>query len=108
MNTQRTTQFLMANLGVEIIRLFGYKKQGKIKEARTSGERASKIIDSLESHPDINGGKKEVELMKDIIKDAVLKRPRHHVTEKELNSYFMPFSLRALTENGVIGLKLAL
>jgi hypothetical protein len=102
MNPQRTTVFLMANLGIEIMRLFGYKKRGDMADARLSGERASKIIDSLESHPDINGGKREVEMIRDVmIEDALSDTPQYHITENNVNSYFMPFSMRALAESGV-------
>ena len=87
----------MANLGVEIQRLFSYKKQGDMDGARTSGERASKIIDSLESHPDINGGKKEVEMIREVmVKDVLSDKPQYHITEKNIDSYFMPFSMRVL------------
>jgi hypothetical protein len=102
MNNQRTTQFLMANLGVEIMRLFSYKKQGNIVEARTSGERASKIIDSLENHPHINSGKKEVEMIREVmIKDVLSEKPKYQITERNIDSYFMPFSIRALAESGI-------
>ncbi|MDE2188439.1 MAG: hypothetical protein KGJ35_01780 [Patescibacteria group bacterium] len=103
MNPQRTTQFLMANLGVEITRLFGYKKNGNIADAITSGKRACKIIDSLESHHDINGGKKEVEMIREVmINDALSIKPKYHVTEAQISSYFAPFSMRALADNGIV------
>ena len=102
MNTQRTIQFLMANLGSEVARLFSFKRKGEFDQARSSSERASKIIDSLEKHPDIHGGRGEVEIMKEIINDAMSVKPKLHVTENELKSYFMPFSLRALAENGIV------
>jgi hypothetical protein len=102
MTPQRTTQFLMANLGSEVSRLFAFKRRGEIDQARTSAERALKITTALEHHPRINGGRKEVEILKDIIKNAFLKKPKYHITEGELTAYFRPFSIRALAESGIV------
>ena len=102
MKSPRTTVFLMANLGTEILRLFGYKNKGDLADARMSAERASRIIDSLERHPDINSGKKEVDMIRKVmVEDALSDRPEYHITEADVSSYFMPFSMRALAESGI-------
>ena len=97
MNAERTTTFLMANLGSEIVRFFGLKKNGLTGMAKASAERALKIVDSLLNRPDVGGGKEEVKILKMIIEDALSDKPVCTVTEKELNSYFNPFALRVLS-----------
>lgn len=96
MNTKRTTTFLMANLGSEMVRLFNLKRQGRIDDAKASAARAVILIDSIVSRPDIGQGAKEAEILRGIVKDVAETSPRYSVSEKELNSYFAPFALRAL------------
>jgi len=93
----------MANLGTEITRIFNFKEMGKIERARESARRASKIIESLVVHPNINGGKKEIEMIKEVMIDDVLSStPQYRISKKNVADYFMPFSIRALAESGVV------
>ena len=96
MNTERTTNFLMANLGSEMMRFFGLIKQDNIPFAQKSAERVLKIIDSIKNRSDIKGGKEEVEILKSITLDALNDNHGFNVSEKELNSYFLPFASRAI------------
>ena len=86
----------MANLGSEMSRLFSFKKQGENDLAKSSAERAVKIIDSIVVKPDIGGGKKEAEILRLIVADAISVSPNYSIDEKELNSYFAPFAIRAM------------
>lgn len=97
MNPQRTATFLMANLGSEVSQIFQYKNSNQIDMAKNSAERAYKIIDSFIIHQDAGEGRKEAEILRTIIKDAVSENPKLNVNEKELNSYFKPFAIRALS-----------
>lgn len=96
MNTERTTSFLMANLGSELIRFFALQRQKDNERARASADRAFRIMNQLLEHKDIGNGRREVALLKELTDDALLPSPLYRVTEAELNSYFMPFASRVL------------
>ncbi|OGZ04176.1 MAG: hypothetical protein A2648_01155 [Candidatus Lloydbacteria bacterium RIFCSPHIGHO2_01_FULL_41_20] len=97
MKTERTTLFLMANLGSEMSRLFSFKERGENELAKSSAERAIKIIDSIVAKPNIGGGKSEAEILRSIVSDMISALPNYSIGEKELNSYFMPFAIRAMS-----------
>jgi hypothetical protein len=64
--------------------------------AKSSAERAYKIIDSFMILEDAGEGKKEVEIIRTIIKDVISEKPQLNISEKELNSYFIPFAKRVI------------
>ena len=96
MRTERSTSFLMANLGSELTRFFALQKQGDRQNAEASANRSYDIILKLSAREDIGGGKREIEILKDIIKDALSDEQKYHITEAELNTYFIPFAERVL------------
>ncbi len=96
MKTQRTPAFLMANLGSEVAQIFQFKNNNHLDMAKSSAERAYKIIDSFIVHRDAGEGKKEVEILRMIIKDSLSEKPELHISEDDLNSYFTPFAKRVL------------
>jgi len=96
MNTRRTTCFLMANLGSELIRFFNLRKRGDCAHAEASAARAFHIISQLLERDDIGNGKQEVMILKKIVDDSLAAPQLHTVSDSDLNSYFMPFAARTL------------
>jgi len=99
---RRTATFLMANLGSDMSQLFSYIDKGELEKAKSPAERANKIIDELLDHPELNGRKMEVEILRKIIEDAFSEERIFEVKKEEIEDYFMPFALRALAENKII------
>ena len=97
MNAERTTVFLMANLGSEMARFFRLKKQGRLDLAKGAASRAQKIIESIcdQAEP---GARAETLLIKEVLDDAQTNTPRYVISEQDLNSYFAPFAQRILTK----------
>ena len=96
MKTERTPTFLMANLGSEMTRLFESKKKGQFEMAKSSAERAYKIIDTFIVHRDSGEGKKEAEILRMIIRDSLSDKPELNINEDDLSSYFKSFANRII------------
>ena len=94
MNIERTPVFYMANLGIEVARIFSCKKKDNQDMMRGAYERAKKIIASLLSL-DARGAREEGSILSDIIDDIVSPSQKYSVTAKSMNDYFMPFMLKA-------------
>lgn len=97
MNTERTTSFLMANLGSELTRFFVLQRQGDHKNAEARANRSLDIISKIMVREDIGNGKKEIGILKDIVEDVLSGSRKYNVTGEELSSYFFPFAQRVLT-----------
>ena len=97
MNSERTTLFLMANLGSELMRFFKFKEHGNIDFAEASAARALKIIEAVASRGESSAGR-EALVFKEIIDDANTAAPHYHISEKELNSYFIPLASRIVSK----------
>ncbi len=96
MNPERTTNFLMANLGSELARFFNLKGRGDLEAADFCAERALKLTHELKKRADIGGGKREVEILESIIRDALTSAPQYKIDSADLNNYFLPFASREL------------
>lgn len=70
--------------------------------AEDSLNRASRIINELMSHPELDGRTEEVEILEDIIYDLFLDQSQFSIEKSEIEEYFIPFALRALAENKII------
>lgn len=97
MNTKRTTYFLMANLGSELIRFFNLQKQNNDEHARASATRAFHIIDQLMKQQDIGNGKQEIAILRTLVEDALSNTKMYTVHESDLHNYFAPFASKILT-----------
>ncbi len=97
MTTQRTTPFLIANLGSELIRFFALQKRKDIENAKLSAIRAFHIIDRIMNQKDIGNGKQEISILKRIIEDSLSNSHMYNISDSDLNSYFMPFASRVLS-----------
>ena len=92
MKNERTTLFLISNLGVEMQRLFSYSSEEKDKMT-ASAERAKSIIEQIVQKDDVCNGYKEMEKLSDIITDK-LHLNILAVTKHQLQAYFHPFIVR--------------
>jgi len=99
---ERTATFLMANLGSDMSQLFSHIDNGELEKAKSPRERANRIIDELLNHPELKGRSGEVEILKKIIQDVFSEKRELKVEKEEIEDYFMPFALRALSENKII------
>lgn len=98
MNAARTTNFLMANLGSELIRFFALRSRGGSEnEASDSAKRALVIIGKIMARPDAGGGRDEARILKNVIEDALSNHPQLSVGGEELNAYFAPLAQRLLS-----------
>lgn len=93
---ERSSQFLMANLGSEVARLYAAKDSNINERVVASSERALHIIDELSAHPELEGRAGEIDILRDVIEDTTYPTPQYGVSSKDLEAYFMPFALRTL------------
>ena len=93
MNNERTTAFLMGNLGVEVERFYTADSPTRKDESLS---RIMRIVDSLKSKQELRGRTGEIDILCDIIADHLKPIPQLQVSKKDLQSYFMPFAMRAL------------
>lgn len=89
----------MANLGSEVEGLFlavSEKNKERFIQIHT---RAQKILDEILSLPDMQVRKREIELLRDEISNVTSSHPIREVDRKSLESYFLPFATRVLSQN---------
>ncbi len=94
---ERTTCFLIANLGSELIRFFALQRKKDTKNAKLSADRALFIIGQIMKQKDIGNGKQEMFIFKEIINDSLLNSHKYNINDSDLNSYFLPFASRTLS-----------
>lgn len=94
MINERTSLFLMANLGAEVSRLLAAREQSDYGLARASLARAERILDEVLALPDMKSREEELQILHDSLKKLVDERSRSPVTPSYLKSYFTPFALR--------------
>lgn len=95
----RTPAFLMANLGSDISQLFSHFEKKESHLVESAATRARKIITELLAHEELKGRTREVEILRDIIDDALSGKRLLDVSKDEIESYFMPFSLRIIRQS---------
>jgi len=89
--------FLMANLGSEMSQLFSHIEKGELKLAGFAAVRADKIITELIARSDMKNRTKEIEILREIMKDVFEEKRCFAVKKIEIEEYFMPFALRAMS-----------
>src|SRR3989344_1783101 len=94
MNTERSTRFLMANLGSEVSRILNWKEKGDMEMAKKCLERAEGILEQVASAPDMRERREEITLLKDVIEDLFRPKSVYSVTGYQLKEYFLPFATR--------------
>ena len=96
MNTQRTSLFLMANLGAEVSRIILLTEKHDDALAREAFIRANKIITEIKALPDMKTRLQEIDALSKVIENILESKPAFHVPAKHIKSYFLPFSLRLM------------
>ena len=88
---QRTSKFLMANLGAEVERIFRWKEKGDQQMLAAARNRAQKIIEQIMECPDMTPRAQEIKILSDLINDLADKTPRFDIFSLHLQGYFAPF-----------------
>lgn len=92
---ERTSIFLTANLGSEITRLTDALEKGDQSLLSGAYGRASKIIDELETFPEMKPRKEEISILRGVLEDMTLGKSA--VTPQFLKDYFTPFATRLIS-----------
>lgn len=95
MNNSRTVAFLMGSLGVEVESIYSAKN---FSNAEKSYERMLRIVNALKAKKELKNRTYEIDMICKIVLDKLSGKPQLHVTAEDLQSYFMPFAMRALTQ----------
>lgn len=95
MNTERTSLFLMANLGSEVSKIFSAKEKGNKNLFEGAMNRAKIIISKLKELPDTKNNK-EIDILKDVILDLENIDQKYQISAEQLKSYFYPFILELM------------
>lgn len=97
MNTLRTPQFYMANLGSEVVGMYSALDKGDSDTCRTCYERAKKIIADWRILEVRESARAEMKKLEEVIDDLMSGTPLLKVPKAEIESYFMPFALRLMS-----------
>lgn len=95
MNPNRTSSFLMANIGAEVSRIISAKKKNDFGLVGQALERAVAIILQLKSKPEMKERIYEINILEKVIRDTSLPKSSLSVSNKNLQSYFIPFAIRS-------------
>ena len=96
MNTQRTSLFLMANLGAEVSRIILLVEKHEDALAKEALSRAHKIIAEIKALPDMKRRLQEIDVLTKVIENILEPTPALHIPAEHIKSYFLPFSLRLM------------
>jgi len=91
---ERSSLFLVANLGSEIARYFQILKKNGRSHREQSLERIKKLLLDIDSCDDMKIRRKEFDALLPFIKDASLGTIDCNVAERECQTYFYPIALR--------------
>lgn len=95
-SSTRTSLFLMANLGSEMVRLFAAVERHDELRAAQSAARATFIINELESHEELRGRTAEVKVLAAIVEDVRSGAKKLSVSRRQIERYFLPFALKVM------------
>lgn len=95
-NTERTPLFYMANLGAEVHRYFGFLDKKQVREAQSSKERAFDILRKILDFDSMQSRREEIETLIPVIENPSYLEGTLRETQRQLEDYFMPFSIRAM------------
>jgi len=96
MNTERTSLFLMANLGAEVSRIISLQEQHEVVLAKEALSRAHKIIIEIKTLPDMKTRLQEMNALSDVIDNILEPQPTLHISTQHIKSYFVPFVVRLM------------
>ena len=95
--TERTSTFLMANLGSEVSRYLSYIEKKDSVQAQKCRERAEKIIAELKAQPDMSKRTAELVVLEKVLDDFSSDTRVYEVSPTTLRNYFLPFALRVMS-----------
>ena len=95
MKTERTSFFLMANLGSEVAKMFSAKERGSLDSFHRAMIQAKLILSELKNIPDIKNNT-EIDILADVINDLGEKTQKYEISSKQLQSYFYPFVIKLM------------
>lgn len=96
MTNERTSLFLMANLGAETTRLVSARERKDRDEMHASLARAEHILDEVLALPDMKSRQEELAILRDSLKNLALEKEIISISPLHLKSYFTPFALRLM------------
>lgn len=96
MTNERTSLFLMANLGAETGRLISAREQNNYTNAHASLIRAEHILNELSALSDMKSRGEELHILRDSLKKIADEQSTILITPSYLKSYFTPFALRLM------------
>lgn len=93
---ERSSLFLMANLGSEVSRLLSFEEKGDVVEVEKSYQRSKRILEQIEDCPQMKSRHMEVAILGEVIEDLVTSKKKYSVYSEDLQNYFIPFATRLL------------
>lgn len=102
MNTKRTPEFYLANLGSEVPAIFSAAERGDSVAEQSARKRAERIIADYRSVEKRPAAIQEVKIILDIIDDVCGGGKTYAVSKEDMEAYFMPFALKVLYGRGEI------
>jgi stage III sporulation protein SpoIIIAA len=97
---ERTSLFLMCNLGIEMQRLFSCDIQDT-EQLHVLATRSKQIISQIAQKDDMKGRYMEIEKLSDIIFDRVYLH-KLSITKEQVRDYFQPFILRNMATHAIL------
>ena len=94
--TERTSLFLMANLGAEVSRLIAACQKKDPALTRAALERADVMIQQIESREDIQPRIEEIKMLSLAIHSLAKPNKNISISPQSLKSYFIPFAIRSM------------
>jgi len=96
MNVERSSLFLMANLGSEVSRMISCFEGGEDKEVAGALGRALEILKKIREFPEMGPRGKEFDLLERALKESIKKNSPLSINHAHLKSYFHPFVIRQM------------
>ncbi|HEC30742.1 MAG TPA: hypothetical protein ENI66_01870 [Candidatus Yonathbacteria bacterium] len=96
MNTERTSLFLMANLGAEVSRIISARDRGDIVASHSALLRAEKMLEQIKKIVDMKPRTIELDALGVALRSCAKNNEEERVSTTHIKSYFIPFAVRML------------
>lgn len=96
-STERTSLFLMANLGAEVSRVISAKERGDDALMQGALQRSESMLQEIEKMPDMQERSAELQMLSQAIQSIVNPASELHIASRNIKSYFTPFALRMMS-----------
>ena len=98
---ERTTLFLMANLGSEVSRLLSAIERGDAEMTESCKDRSLKIIDQVVEFPEMKKREVETSILREVIDGLATQDSKSKVKSEDLRNYFNHFGIRFMNSRAV-------